>query len=88
MILQVKKQQKARVNMSKIHAVYDYVKGVYKMKVQEFMIPIYGYLVSTGAYALTKADRKEGQKVIPKAYIEVVATWIAKKMEERHREDD
>ena len=52
------------------------------------MIPIYGYLVSTGAYALTKADRKEGQKVIPKAYIEAVATWIAKKMEERHREDD
>ena len=39
------------------------------------------------AYALTKADRKEGQKVIPKAYIEAVATWIAKKMEERHVEE-
>ena len=68
--------------MSNGRAIYDYVKGVYKMKVQQFMIPIYGYLVSTGKYALTKKDRKEGQKVIPVAYIQAVAEWIAKQVEE------
>lgn len=75
-------RKKARANMSNVTAVYDFVKGVYKMKVQQFMIPIYGYLVSAGKYALTKKDRKEGQKVIPVAYIEAVAEWIAKKVED------
>ena len=68
--------------MSNAKAVYDYVKGKWTMKVQEFMIAIYGYLVSVGKYALTKNDRKEGQKVIPVAYIEAVAEWIAKRVEE------
>ncbi len=68
--------------MSNAKAVYDYVKGKWTMKVQEFMIPIYGYLVSVGKYALTKKDRKEGQKVIPVAYIEAVAEWIAKGVED------
>lgn len=68
--------------MSNVTAVYDFVKGVYKMKVQQFMIPIYGYLVSAGKYALTKKDSKEGQKVIPVAYVEAVAEWIAKRVEE------
>ena len=68
--------------MSNAKAVYDYVKGKWTMKVQEFMIPIYGYLVSELKYALTKKDRKEGQKVIPVAYIEAVAEWIAKRVEE------
>ena len=75
-------REKARANMSNVTAFYDFVKGVYKMKVQQFMIPIYGYLVSAGKYALTKKDRKEGQKVIPVAYIEAVAEWIAKRVEE------
>ena len=59
--------------MSNVKAFYDYAKGKWTMKVQQFMIPIYGYLVSTG---------KEGQKVIPVAYIEAVAEWIAKQVEE------
>lgn len=75
-------RKKARASMSNAKAVYDYVKGKWTMKVQEFMIPIYGYLVSAGKYALTKKDRKEGQKVIPVAYIEAVAEWIAKRVEE------
>ena len=40
------------------------------------------YLVSAGKYALTKKDRKEGQKVIPVAYVEAVAEWIAKRVED------
>ena len=75
-------RKKARAKMSNVKAVYDYAKGKWTMKVQQFMIPIYGYLVSTGKYALTKKDRKEGQKVIPVAYIEAVAEWIAKQVEE------
>ena len=68
--------------MSNVKAVYDYAKGKITMKVQQFMVPVYGYLVSVGKYALTKKDRKEGQKVIPVAYIEAVAEWIAKQVEE------
>ena len=68
--------------MNNGRAIYDYVKGKITMKVQEFMIPVYGYLVSAGKYALTKKDRKDGQKVIPVAYVEAVAEWIAKRVEE------
>lgn len=68
--------------MNNGRAIYEYVKGKITMKVQQFMVPVYGYLVSVGKYALTKKDRKDGQKVIPTAYVEAVAEWIAKQVEE------
>lgn len=47
------------------------------MYVFKTMVPIYGYLILSGNWVLTKEEETEGKKAIPKRYIELVAEWLA-----------
>lgn len=47
------------------------------MYVFKTMVPIYGYLILTGNWVLTKEEETEGKKAIPKRYVDLVAEWLA-----------
>lgn len=47
------------------------------MKKWPYMIPIYAYLVRTGKWVISEEDKTEGQKVVPEAYREDVAAYLA-----------
>lgn len=60
-----------------LYAFYCYLQEVMYMYVFKTMVPIYGYLILSGNWVLTKEEETEGKKAIPKRYIELVAEWLA-----------
>jgi hypothetical protein len=51
------------------------------MKKWSYMIPVYAYLVRRATWAISEEDKKEGQKVVPEAYREDVAAYLAEHVE-------
>ena len=49
------------------------------MTIYGYMIIAYGVLVKGGRYALTPDDNPKNLKVVPEAYRERVAAWLAER---------
>lgn len=49
------------------------------MTIYGYMIIAYGVLVKGGRYALTPDDNPKNLKVVPEAYRERVAEWLAER---------